>query len=98
MPYLHSLIEIFQWNANGLRQRSGNVCQFLKQNNIPILALTKVYMNDDFGLSIYVQHQSSCQKGQSQAITICTEESGISAPIFFDNNDHRIRRLQDTVW
>lgn len=39
---------IFQWNANGLRSKSGDFRHFIAQYQFPILALSEARVNDDF--------------------------------------------------
>lgn len=81
MPDLYSHIGIFQWNANGLRQKSGDLRQFLKKNTIPILALTEARVDDDFRLSNYVQYKSSRQNGQSRAM-LAVQKDLVSVHLF----------------
>lgn len=59
---------IFQWNANGLRSKSGDFRHFIAQYQFPILALSEARVNDDFRLSNYVTYKSQRLNGLSRAM------------------------------
>lgn len=68
MTDVYKRTSIFQWNANGLRTKSGDFRQFVAQFCFPILAISEARVDSSFRLANYVLYKSTRPGGPSRCL------------------------------
>ncbi|CAN7950325.1 unnamed protein product [Ixodes pacificus] len=77
---------LFQWNANGLRSKSGDFRQFVALHQFPILAISEARVTAQFRLSNYVTCQTTRPSGPSRAM-LCVRKDLTSTLVSTSTED-----------
>lgn len=64
---------IFQWNTNGLANKTSAFRQFVHYYNFPVLALCETRVTDQFRLANYVQYRAKRPNGLSR-VMLCVRK------------------------